>query len=365
MAVAYAADVGGLGLALADVVLLFACNERFAPYFSVALQSVVEHMDRARHYDVVVMTDDIAPQTAATLTRQVVEGSHGAAAIGFLDVNEAFERLAAPKLRTHGHFRRQTYFRLLAPELLRVPKALYLDSDLVVLRDLAPLFDTDVTGRLLAATQDVDTIGQACGYDATVMRYLHRDLGMASELDYFQAGVILFNLDEFRRRRPTAELIDTAARRMWRWADQDVLNMAASDDCVRVDLRWNSLYDWEGFRRARIVAQAPAAQRAAFEAAYADPWVVHYAGPDDRPWLYPRCDRGELFWEYATRSPFLPEIERRLDESRHTARGLLKRAQVFALYRGQSLFDFVFRPGTPARTAIIAGFRAIGGGRLI
>ena len=84
----------------------------------------------------------------------------------------------------HGHFRPETYYRLLAPSLLpNVEKAIYLDSDLVVCGDLAELFDVDVTGHLLAATRDADTIGQIDGYDPSVASYLKNELGMCEVYD--------------------------------------------------------------------------------------------------------------------------------------------------------------------------------------
>lgn len=351
-------------MTFSDVVLLFACDNSFAPYFSVALQSIIEHLSPHRHYDIVVLTNDIEPQAVDILRQQVGQAPAGSVSIGFLDVTEAVE---GARLRRHGHFRLQMYFRLLAPDLLpSVDKALYFDSDLIVLADPAELFDTDVTGKLLAATQDADTIGQAMGYDGTVERYLLEEVGAARVEDYFQSGVVVFNLAELRKRCPTTELLRIAGQRLWRWPDQDVLNMAARGDYVRVDMAWNSLFDWERLRRSRIVAQAPAPVRAAFEEAYANPKVVHYAGPDDRPWLYPACDRGDLFWDYAARCPYKAELDRRLHESRTRPRGLLKRLEVAVLYRvGMNLLDAVMRPGSRRRTVLIAAFRSVGGGRII
>ena len=45
--------------------------------------------------------------------------------------------------------------------------------------------------------------------------------------------------------------------------------------------------DWQHLRRTHIVANAPADVRAEYEEAAADPAIVHFAGPDNRPWLYP------------------------------------------------------------------------------
>lgn len=151
-----AGSEGGLGLSLDDVVVVFAASENFVPYLSVALQSLIEHASAERRYDIVVLTRDISPSSMITLSRQVNRDNIG---IGFLDAEAA---IGNRKLPHYGHFRLETYFRLLAPSLLpSVRKAVYLDSDLVVLADIAELWDMDVEGYLLGATRDADKIGRA------------------------------------------------------------------------------------------------------------------------------------------------------------------------------------------------------------
>lgn len=336
---------------LADVVVVFACNDRFCPYFSVALQSLLEHCSPARRYDVVVLGNAISPEHARQLEGQArVPGLD--AHLHLVDVGRA---LAGVELPTHGHFRREMYYRLLAPELLAdADKAVYLDSDVVVERDVADLFDVELGEALLGATQDADTVGQACGYNQLVAPYLRGVLGIDDPREYFQSGVLLMNLAGMRRAHPTEEMVGLASSRHWHWPDQDVLNILARGRWRRVDMAWNTLSDWRGMRRERIVAQAPQEVRDAYDEARRCPFIVHYAGPDDRPWLYPDMDMGDRFWDYAGRCPMLPELQERLSASRATLRGRLKRIQVGILYRfWMPLFDALFHPGTRLRVAAL------------
>ena len=352
------ASLRELGLPLNDVVVIFACNDVFIPYLSVAIQSLVEHRSPDRHYDIVILSNGVEEESRATLRRQV--GACGNVGVGFIDVSEA---LAHRKLPVHGHFRVEMYLRLLAPELLDpLKKAVYLDCDLIILDDVALLFDTDVDGALLAATQDADTIGQAFGYNATIKKHLAETVGLSTPLDYFQSGVLVLNLEEFRKSYTSEQLISIAGSRHWQWPDQDVLNSLCRGAYVRLDMAWNTLFDWERIRRKRIIGCAPDDVRATYEKAREHPRIVHFAGPDDRPWLYPDVDFGDLFWDYASRSPYREEIERRLHVSRHSAKGLLKRFQVLVLYRvGMDLLDLIFRPKTVARTGLIWAFKGVGG----
>jgi len=346
-----------LNLPLSDVVVVFAVNEFFVPYLSVAIESIIENTSPDRHYDIIVLTRDITPASMLTLTRQAKGDNVG---IGFLDVDAA---LGDRMLPHHGHFRPETYYRLLAPSLLpNVEKAIYLDSDLVVCGDLAELFDVDVTGHLLAATRDADTIGQIDGYDPSVASYLKNELGMTEPHDYFQAGVLLMNLDEFRRTITPDELLAIVTERTWRWLDQDVLNKVVNGDYVRVHMKWNYLVDWQYLRRTHIVAQASDDIRNEYAAARRDIRVAHYAGPDNRPWLYPDSDLAGLFWTYAQRSPYLEELRCQLEESRRTAAGVAKRVQVSFVYRGiMPLFDRACPASTKRRVAVIKTYERLGG----
>lgn len=349
-----------LDLPLDDVVIVFACSENFVPYLSVATQSIVDNASANRRYDIIVLTRDLSPTSMITLSRQTKEANVG---IGFLDVDAA---LGDIKLPHHGHFRPETYFRLLAPQLLpNVDKAIYLDSDLIVNADIAGLYDIDVEGFKLGATRDADTIGQIDGYDETVGPYLSDELGMDDPHDYFQAGVLLMNLAELRRTVTPEEFLRISTERMWKWLDQDVLNKVVNGEYVRIPMNWNYLMDWQHLRRTHIIANAPEDVRAEYEAARLDPKIVHFAGPDNRPWLYPDADGAELFWNYARRSPYLEEIRAQLEDSRATVKGLAKRVQVIALYKGiMPAFDKLCPGGSKRRTAVIKTYMGLGGSNL-
>ena len=349
-----------LDLPLSDVVIVFACSESFVPYLSVATQSIIENADPRRRYDIIVLTRDISPASMITLTRQVKSEHVG---IGFLDVDAALGDIELPH---HGHFRPETYYRLLAPQLLpNVDKAIYLDSDLIVCDDIAKLYDADVTGYPLAATRDADTIGQIDGYDTTVGPYLKNELGMSDPHDYFQAGVLLMNLARIRSTVTPEEFLELSTQRMWRWLDQDVLNKVVNGNYVRVHMRWNYLMDWQHLRRTHIVANAPEDVRTEYDEAAKNPAIIHFAGPDNRPWLYPDADRADDFWHYAMGSPYLDEIRGQLEDSRATAGGLAKRLQVIAIYKGiMPAFDKVCPAGSRRREAIIRTYIGLGGANL-
>lgn len=347
-----------LGLDLNDVVVVFACSDNFVPYMSVAIQSIIENSSEDRDYDIVVLTRDLSLTSMYTLSKQVKEYDNFA--IGFLDVVAV---LGDTELPHHGHFRPETYFRLLAPDFLdNVNKAVYLDSDLVVLDDIAKLYDTDIEGYLVGATKDADTIGQIDGYDPLVKPYLIGTLGMTNPYDYFQAGVLLMNLEEFRKQITPKEFLDIATQHEWHWLDQDILNKVVDGEYVRVPMRWNYLMDWQGLRRNHIVATAPQSIQDEYEEARKDIGIVHYAGPEHRPWHYPNADLAGFFWYYAKLSPYYQFLIDDLNEFTHSPKNFPRRAKAAIAFRGaMPFFNKTCPPGTVRRENITKAYAKLGG----
>ena len=150
------------------------------------------------------MHRDISPATQRRL--QLLIANHPNFSLRFIDISPYYQKFRSLFLR--GHFTIETWFRLLLPELLpHYHKVLYLDADLVTETDLAELYATDLKGYLLAACHDADTAGLYNERGSDKKFYMDHILKLKHPYDYFQAGVILFNLDEFRRQFTTSELL--------------------------------------------------------------------------------------------------------------------------------------------------------------
>ncbi len=107
------------------------------------------------------------------------------------------EFIPVPVQQIFGHLPalqgdRTTYARLLIEEYVDTDRALYLDADLLVLTDVFQLRDFDFGDHLLAAVVGSTLAHQLDG------NFLIRTMGLPPDIDYFNAGVILFNLTHWR-----------------------------------------------------------------------------------------------------------------------------------------------------------------------
>jgi lipopolysaccharide biosynthesis glycosyltransferase len=136
---------------------------------------------------------------------------------------------------TAGYLGKGSWYRIFLPELVPdVGRFLYLDVDLLVLDAVTPLRDVDVSDAYLAAVTNVfepSQIGRAA------------ELGLSGPDAYFNAGVLLMNVEAMRRDGCTAELLRYARENPHQvlWRDQDALNVVLGEGRVHLAPRWNCM----------------------------------------------------------------------------------------------------------------------------
>ena len=210
----------------------------------------------------------------------------------------SFLRVSDRRVRgvpTAGFTGKATWYRVFLPELRpKLDRILYLDSDLVVLDSLAPLWDLDLTGHWVAA---VTNVFQDDHLDRPAA------LGLTGPERYFNAGVLLMNLAEMREDGCTEALMSYAVEQAERlsWRDQDALNVVLGSRRLDLHPRWNCMNSVMRFPRAVEVFGATAVAEAR-----EDPAIRHFEGPSvNKPW-HPDCEQEgrELYFEHRRHTPW-------------------------------------------------------------
>lgn len=280
--------------------IVFCANDYYCPYLSVMLYSVIEQASPSRKYDIIVLHRDITPENQRIL-QEMGEGKDNIA-IRFLNVSSL---ISAYSLYTGGktEFTIDTYLRLLIPDVLdrTYHKALYLDSDMLALADVGELLDTDLDGYLLASSRDM--CGLACYYDPRDERRRYRDgiLHLSQPNDYFIAGMLVLNLDAFRKAYTFDELLRLAASRNWLQHDQDVLNLICDGGKAKIlHASWDVMKPY----RPDLL---PEPYRVELEESLRNPKIIHFGGTE-KPWKNLDSPWMDLFWDTAVKTPYYKEI---------------------------------------------------------
>ncbi len=185
-------------------------------------------------------------------------------------------------------------------------KVVYLDTDIIVRRDIAQLYDTQLGDCLIAAAVDADFAGQCNGANMDTAHYCAKVLKLSSPSAYVQAGVIVFHISEMRKKISVKKLMRMAEHRNYMYSDQDILNIVCQGRIKLLDMAWNVMAD-SGRGRADVIRQAPRSILQDYERARKDPYIIHYCG-SAKPWKYPGGDFAEEFWEAARQTPYYEQL---------------------------------------------------------
>lgn len=252
-------------------------DDRYAQPLGALLRSVAAaHGDRVCELRLVVIHDRLSHANRRWIGRL-------AARLGI-----AVDLCAVPRVDQRYPVSRwiseAVYLRLAIPEVLvNEPVALYLDADVLVMRDLRPLLRHRLQGAALAAVRDPHSplVGVGLGQPGW------RELGLPEGREYFNSGVMLLDLEQCRRRAVFArahQFLREHPDRAQLW-DQDALNWAVNDGWLRLDRRWNT------FAVSALGQRAEAHHRAAepvvaLSRLVADEQtaaILHFSGPE-KPW---------------------------------------------------------------------------------
>ena len=235
------------------------------------LLSLIDNASDYKFYDIIILSEDISIKNKARINTIVKNRKNFR--VNFLNPNSLLEHYT---FYTRGHFSVETYYRLVLPELLPdYNKVLYLDSDMIIRRDIAELYDLDLESYLIAACYDADTSGLYNGYEPNKKNYMDSVLKMVNPYSYFQAGTLLINLKEFRKMYTTKQILDYATSYEFQLLDQDILNHLCEGKVKYIDMAWNMMVDYDNKRINEIIRLAPQWQYKEYIKARSAPSIIH------------------------------------------------------------------------------------------
>ncbi|AEV28911.1 LPS:glycosyltransferase [Sphaerochaeta pleomorpha str. Grapes] len=291
------------------VPVVFASNEFFAPALGVCLQSMLEHCSAKHCYDVVILESSLSVDSKQRLEMMV--GGRENVSLRFFDPTGMLSGRQLQKNPT-DHISYETYYRFLIADILSgYEKVLYLDCDTVINADVADLYATDLKGMVLGATLEAEIAGLR-GHDALLTSYIETVVGLGKQDPYFQAGVLVIDLQGIKAVHSIDEWLLLASKRKYRYNDQDILNKECKGRIALLDMSWNVVVDCAQ-KRLPLIMQAPHAISRSYLVARENPKIIHYAG-FQKPWDDSSSDFAYLFWDYAKRSSFYDRVLSMVDQ---------------------------------------------------
>lgn len=190
-----------------------------------------------------------------------------------------------------------TYYRCILADLLptTVDKLIYLDCDIVILGDIRQFWNIPLEGIGVAAVEDIGC-NEPQRYQ--ILQYPQED-------SYFNAGVLLINLDYWRKHNITKACIDYYQKYPERilFNDQDLLNSVLHKDKILIDLCWNVQ---DGFYRTPKVFSKEWKNK--FVEVLKNPIILHYT--NRKPWDYDsQHPLKDEYFKYLALTPWKDNIQ--------------------------------------------------------
>jgi lipopolysaccharide biosynthesis glycosyltransferase len=139
------------------------------------------------------------------------------------------------------------YYRLLVPQVLDVDRFLYVDADTLCGLDVAGLNSLPLGGAPAALVPEAPMAG-------AVDRAVAGQLGNRPDELYFNSGVILVEVAEWRRQRVTERAMEFIAAKQPLYHDQSALNVVLHKNALVLDERFNCITNmrkhWPALRGA-------------------------------------------------------------------------------------------------------------------
>jgi lipopolysaccharide biosynthesis glycosyltransferase len=286
--------------------IAMACDDAFIPHVASIIASILDNSNKNFRYNFILLGDCISEDSKNILTRFINRSNH--AEICILDMDNEFGEAAV-----HMHFSKSTYFRLALDRLLPgLDKVLYLDCDMIVLEDISKLFQLDISNYAIAACHDyimsafceINVKSHSSTGSLDSKKYLMEYLSMGKSWEkYFQAGVLLLNLEKIRRLKLTEQMIKSSYEKPHWFVDQDILNQHMVGSVLIIDQRWNVPNTIESLANHLSLECQNEIDRA-----ISNPAIIHYAGHEAKPWVNPKAKFSEHYWHYLRMTPFYEAV---------------------------------------------------------
>lgn len=267
--------------------IFFAVDDGYIPFLAVALESLIDNASKEYYYSIKILYTNINEENKRKINKYKCENVN----IEFVDLNYYIEKVK-DKLYTRDYYTKTTYFRLFIPNLYpQYNKAIYLDSDIVVLGDISELYNQEIESNLVAAAPD-DVIQST----KVFQEYAEKVVGVADYRNYFNAGILLMNLDEFRKfkfQEKFLYLLETIKFTVAQ--DQDYLNRLSKGKVKIIDKAWDKMpIANDNFDENNLK-------------------IIHY-NLAYKPWHYDNIKYKEYFWKYAKETEYYDDICKIKDE---------------------------------------------------
>ncbi len=266
--------------------VFYSCDDNFVNYMIVSIHSVIENASEKENYRIHILNTNICDKKKSI----IMDMKRDNIEICFEDVTEYLASIR-DRLPIRDYYSNTTYFRMFIAQMFpQYDKAVYIDSDTVVLSDIAQLYNHDLGDKYLGVTHD-RVVAQIDDY----AKYVEQVLGVSRD-EYFNAGLLVMNCKQFRDNNVLEQFMELLYSYNFVVAqDQDYLNLLCQGKVLWMEPEWN----------IGVFGDIPCKEE--------DIKIIHYI-MFAKPWHYEDCQYKKYFWDYAKDTPVYEQLQKELED---------------------------------------------------
>jgi len=264
---------------MSELSVCYASDNNYAMLAGVSMLSLFENNKHLNDISVYFLSTEISIQNESLLRQIANDYSRKIIFISIKEtVENAIKENKLPYLRKHIL---DEYSRFFIAEFLpkNIGRCLYLDCDTLVTSTLDELNSIDISNFICAAV-----------VDKMSSRY-KKWIGLKKENPYFNSGILLINLDSWRKQNVLSSLLLNGkllrlSRKGW-FSDQDIINSVLVDKIKTLNLRYNAIAHIEVFSTfaLKFLSSGNFYGKEEINVALQKPAIIHYCtNLLGRPW---------------------------------------------------------------------------------
>ena len=256
-------------------IVVYATDENYVKLTAVSIYSLLSHNSNTQ---IAILADEISATSQNLLLDTAAKfDSH----LRIIDIKQKLHDIKSIGAESYVSF--SAYSRLFIPCLLEndADRAIYIDGDTIIAGDLQSLTELDLQGKPFAI-----------GYDCLHNSY-KKLIGIPPSAPYFNSGVLVMDLPEWRNRQCTERIFDYMrnVRHDLMFGDQDYFSLVLAGDAAILPPQYNFLTHFQMFKTRNDVLRATGIPASAwyteeqYAAARKNPVIHHFLGHTlGRPW---------------------------------------------------------------------------------
>ncbi|MXV16169.1 glycosyltransferase family 8 protein [Hufsiella ginkgonis] len=217
------------------ITIVTVCDNQYVRFLAALIVSLQANHHSGEPIDLYVIEDKISKENKAKLAGSI---NREMVSVTWMKMSDVIAS-ASDLPMDDSTFPLNIYVRLFIPWFIPsdITKVLYLDVDMIVVKDVSELWTIDLEGKVIGGVPDrAQVVSNPWG---GIRNY--KELGLDEQTKYFNSGMLLMDPVQWREQDITAKVIRAVNENLpsVTFPDQYGLNVVFADQWKEIDHRWN------------------------------------------------------------------------------------------------------------------------------